>query len=45
MPYALCPMPYALRVPHLFEKGYNIRCIIYHSAAKHSPFAAGRCEI
>ena len=23
MPYALCPMPYAVRVPHLSEKGYN----------------------
>ena len=23
MPYALCPMPYARRVPHLSEKGYN----------------------
>ncbi len=22
MPYALCPMPYAVRVPHLSEKGY-----------------------
>ncbi len=22
MPYALCPMPYARRVPHLSEKGY-----------------------
>jgi hypothetical protein len=23
MPYALCPMPYARRVPHVTEKGYN----------------------
>ncbi len=22
MPYALCPMPYARRVPHVTEKGY-----------------------
>ena len=22
MPYALCPMPYARRVPHGTEKGY-----------------------
>ncbi len=22
MPYALCPMPYAVRVPDLSEKGY-----------------------
>jgi len=25
MPYALCPMPYARRVPHLSEKGYTTR--------------------
>ena len=24
MPYALCPMPYARRVPHLSEKGYTL---------------------
>jgi hypothetical protein len=26
MPYALCPMPYALdpRVPHVTEKGYSL---------------------
>jgi hypothetical protein len=23
MPYALCPMPYARRVPHVTEKGYT----------------------
>jgi hypothetical protein len=23
MPYALCPMPYARRVPHVTEKGYS----------------------
>ena len=23
MPYALCPMPYARRVPHVTEKGYK----------------------
>ena len=23
MPYALCPMPYARRVPHVTEKGYR----------------------
>jgi hypothetical protein len=23
MPYALCPMPYARRVPHVTEKAYN----------------------
>ena len=22
MPYALCPMPYARRVPHVTKKGY-----------------------
>jgi len=26
MPYALCPMPYAVRVPHLSEKGYISEC-------------------
>ena len=26
MPYALCPMPYARRVPHVTEKGY----MLYH---------------
>jgi len=32
MPYALCPMPYALCriVPHLSEKGYNL-CRYYVS--------------
>jgi len=24
MPYALCPMPYARRVPHVTEKGYSV---------------------
>jgi len=24
MPYALCPMPYARRVPHVTEKGYML---------------------
>jgi len=24
MPYALCPMPYARRVPHVTEKGYKL---------------------
>jgi len=27
MPYTLCPMPYARRVPHVTEKGYN--CILH----------------
>ena len=28
MPYALCPMPYARRVPHVTEKGYtSIFCL------------------
>ena len=26
MPYALCSMPYARRVPHVTEKGY--RCVV-----------------
>jgi len=27
MPYALCPMPYARRVPHVTEKGYKCKLI------------------
>ncbi len=24
MPYALCPMPYIKRAPHVTEKGYSV---------------------
>jgi len=36
MPYALCPMPYARRVPHLSEKGYI--CLPIVSFAKSDDF-------
>ena len=28
MPYALCPMPYARRVPHVTEKGYRFHVLL-----------------
>jgi hypothetical protein len=36
MPYALCPMPYARRVPHLSEKGYISVLIVLMKQAKKS---------
>jgi hypothetical protein len=29
MPYALCPMPYARRVPHFTEKGYSAFSLLF----------------
>jgi len=34
MPYALCPMPYAGRVPHVTEKGYSAFFLGYNSNKK-----------
>ena len=35
MPYALCPMPYARRVPHVTEKGY----MYYNFPSLHKPLS------